>query len=63
MIDGAFLLYWGVAYPLGVLVGALWIVRRRPSGGSNLAGPIAVWAAEAGVLMVIVWFALHAFSD
>ena len=45
-----------------VLVGALWIVRRRPAGGPKVAGPIAVWAAEAGVLMVILWFALHAYS-
>jgi len=63
MIDGPFLLYWGLAYPLGILVGALWMIRRRPAGGPNLAGQIAVWAAEAGVLMVILWFALHAASD
>ena len=63
MVDAGFLMYWGISYPLTVLVGVLIARRNRPIGSLAAPARTAVLAGETAVLMALFWAAVHAVES
>jgi hypothetical protein len=60
VFDATFLRYWGLAYPLAVLVRGFIAIRHGPNESRAVLIETAIWGLEAAVLFGLLWAALHA---